>query len=142
MRSRWSVATADVSLGALLARLGLVAMLAIGGATIALSQTRSKGDPAPPGGIGSLPDAVMVYPAHGACGEDCSDWLAAEGTIHWDGHKRIIAGLDRFADRKRPIFLNVRGGDLGVAMSIGRLVRERGIDVGIGRTIADQCRGS
>src|SRR5262249_1015269 len=67
---------------------------------------------------------------------------AAEGTIHWDGHKRIIAGLDRFADRKRPIFLNLRGGDLGVAMSIGRLLRERGIDVGVGRTIADQCRGS
>jgi hypothetical protein len=80
--------------------------------------------------------------ASGACAENCSHWLAAEGTVHWDGYKRFIAGLDRFADRKRPVFLNVRGqSNLNVAMSIGRLLRERGYDVGVGQTIADQCRG-
>jgi hypothetical protein len=146
MQMHWNASTADVSLCAVLARLCLLAMLAIGGSQIALSQTRPGGVPAPvPGGIGSLADAVMIYPAHGAsgaCGENCSDWLAAEGTVHWDGHKRIIAGLDRFADRKRPVFLNVREqSNLSVATSIGKILRERGIDVGVGRTIADQCRG-
>jgi hypothetical protein len=88
---------------------------------------------------------VLIYPAEGApgaCGENCAHWLAAEGTVHWDGHTRFTAGLDRFADPKRPIFVNVRGrSDLSVAMSIGRLIRERGYDVGVGQTIADQCRG-
>ena len=54
----------------------------------------------------------------------------------------IIAGLDRFSDRKHPVFLNVRErSDVGVAISIGRILRERGIDVGVGQTIVDQCRG-
>ena len=142
MRKRWNALTVDVSLCALLA--GVIAMLTIGGSKIALSQTRPGGDPAP-GQIGSLPDAVLIYPAHGAsgaCGENCSHWLAAEGAVQWDGYKRVIAGLDRFPDRKRPVFLNVRGqGNLSAATSIGRILRERGVDVGIGRTIADQCQG-
>ena len=142
---RKSASTTDASLCALLARSGFIAMLAIGGSKIALSQTKTGGEARPAvGGVASLPDAALIYPAQGAagaCGENCSHWLAAEGTVHWDGYKRFIAGLDRFADRKRPVFLNVRGhSDLKAAMSIGRLFRERGYDVGVGQTIADQCR--
>ena len=139
------VLTEHASLCALLARSGLIAMLAIGGSKIALSQTKPGGEVRPAvGGVVSLPDAVLIYPAQGApgaCGENCSNWLAAEGTVHWDGHTRFTAGLDRFGDRKRPIFLNVRGqSDLNGAMRIGRLLRERGYEVGVGQTIADQCR--
>ena len=146
MRKQRSASTPDVSLCALLARLGFIAMIVIGGSKIAFSQPRPEGDQAPaPGGVASLPDALSIYSVHGesgACGENCSHWLAAEGTVHWDGHKRIIAGLDRFADRKRPVFLNVRGqSNLGVAISIGKIFRERGIDVGVGKTIADRCGG-
>ena len=146
VRKHLHASTADASLCALFARWGLIAMLAIGGSKIALSQTKPSGEARPAaGGIASLPDAALIYPAQGmagTCGENCSHWLAAEGTVYWDAYKRFIAGLDRFADRKRPIFLNVRGqSDLNAAMSIGRLLRERGYDVGVGQTIADQCRG-
>jgi hypothetical protein len=146
MRNYWQASAEDASLRALLARSGLIAMLAISGSKIALSQTKPSGEARPAvGGVVSLPDAALIYPAQGAlgvCGENCSNWLAAEGTVHWDGLTRFTAGLDRFADRKRPIFLNVRGqSDLNVAMSIGRLLRRRGYDVGVGQTIADQCRG-
>jgi hypothetical protein len=146
MWKRWNASTADASWCALLVRSGFIAVLAIGGSGIAVSQTKPGGEARPAvGGVTSLPDAALIYPAQGApgaCGENCSHWLAAEGTIHWDGHTRVTAGLDRFADRKRPIFLNVRGrSDLNAAMSIGRLLRERGYDVGVGQTIADQCRG-
>jgi hypothetical protein len=146
LRKLWNASTEDASLCALLARSGLIAMLAIGGSKIALSETKPSGEARPAvGGVVSLPDAALIYPAQGApgaCGEDCSNWLAAEGTVHWDGNTRFTAGLDRFADRKRPIFLNVRGqSDLNAAMSIGRLLRMRGYDVGVGQTIADQCRG-
>jgi hypothetical protein len=146
MRKYWDAATEDASLRVLLARSGLIAMLAIGGSKIALSQIKPGGEARPAvGGVVSLPDAALIYPAQGApgaCGENCSNWLAAEGTVHWDGNTRFTAGLDRFADRKRPIFLNARGqSDLSAAMSIGRLLRRRGFDVGVGQTVADQCQG-
>jgi hypothetical protein len=138
--------TSDVTLWAFLVRLGMLAMLVIGGTKIGLGQTRPGGDPANPlSGMGSLPDDIFMYAAQGesgACGENCSDWLVAEGRVYWDGYKRIIAGLDRFANRKRAVFLNVRGqSDLGVATSIGRILRQRGIEVGVGQTIPDQCWG-
>ena len=57
------------------------------------------------GGIGSLPDAMIFYVAHGpagACGQGCSEWIAAEGTVQWDTHKRLLNILDRQAGRKLP----------------------------------------
>ena len=50
------------------------------------------------GGIGSPVNAMIFYVAHGAdgaCGKGCSEWIAAEGTVQWDTHKRLIAILDR-----------------------------------------------
>src|SRR5262245_27624771 len=105
MRKRWNASIADLKLYVLLARFCLIAILTVGCGKTAVSQPRAAGDPAPASGaIGSLPDALLIYPAQGApgtCGENCAHWLAVEGTVHWDGHKRILAGLDRFADRKR-----------------------------------------
>ncbi len=48
------------------------------------------------GGIGSPVNAMIFYVAHGAdgaCGKGCSEWIAAEGTVQWDTHKRLIAIL-------------------------------------------------
>jgi hypothetical protein len=146
IRKHWNASTTDASLCAFLARVGFIAMLAIGDPKIALCQTKPSAEVRPAvGGVASLPDAILIYPAQGAsgaCGENCSHWLAAEGTVHWDGYTRFVAGLDRFADRKRPVFLNVRGqSDLNAAMSIGRLLRGRGYDVSVRQTIVDRCRG-
>ena len=51
---------------------------------------------------GSPPDAMIFYVAHGAtgaCGQGCADWIAAEGTVQWDTHKRLFAILDRQSGR-------------------------------------------
>ena len=66
----------------------LVSFLATG---FAAAQTAQR---PPVGGIGQLPDAMIFYVAHGepgACGQGCSEWIAAEGTVQWDTHKRLIA---------------------------------------------------
>ena len=102
----WKQSNASTSAPwAFLVRLGMLAMLVIGGAKIALSQPRPGGDPANPlSGKGSLPGAIFVYQAQGSpggCGENCSDWLAAEGRVYWDGYKRIIARLDTEDDSER-----------------------------------------
>jgi hypothetical protein len=129
--------------GACSARLYLIVLIA-GACEIAVAQPKPSDEAGPViGGVASLPDAMLVYHARGAagaCGEGCSEWLAAEGTVHWDGHKRMLAALDRFADRKRPFIFNVRGSsDFGVASSIGRILRERAIEVTAAETVVDQC---
>ena len=97
------------------------------------------------GGIGELPDAMIFYVAHGkdgACGPGCSDWIAAEGTVQWDTHKRLIAILDRLGERKLPLVINSRGtSNLNVAVSLGRILHERGIDTTEGATSVTACAG-
>jgi hypothetical protein len=105
---------------------------------------------APVGGFGSPPDAMIFYVAHGpagACGDGCSDWIAAEGTVQWDTHKRLIAILDRQAlnnnaGHKLPVVIHVWGAsNLNVAASLGRIMRDRGIDTTVGTTEVAACDG-
>ncbi len=117
---------------------GLMAVIA---ATVAFGQTGAR--PAV-GGFGSPPDAMIFYVAHGAadaCGPGCSDWIAAEGTVQWDTHKRLIAILDRQAGHKLPVVIQTRGASsFNVATSLGRILRDRGIDATVGRTEVDACK--
>ncbi len=97
------------------------------------------------GGFGSPADAMIFYVAHGAagaCGQGCTDWIAAEGTVQWDTHKRLIAILDRQAGRKLPLVIHSWGeSDLNVATSLGRILRDRGIDTTEGSTDVEACNG-
>jgi len=118
---------------------GLINLIAAG---VAAAQTT----PRPPvGGFGSPPDAMIFYVAHaaaGACGQGCSDWIAAEGTVQWDTHKRLIAILDRQAGRKLPVVIHSWGeSNLNVATSLGRILRDRGIDTTEGSTEVEACNG-
>ena len=97
------------------------------------------------GGVASLPDAMIFYVAHGplgACGPGCSDWIAAEGTVQWDTHKRLIAILDRQAGRKLPLVIHAWGeANLNVAVSLGRILHDRGFDTTEGSTEVAACAG-
>ena len=45
----------------------------------------------PVGGVISPADAMIFYLARGpegACGPNCSEWIAAEGIVEWDTFKR------------------------------------------------------
>ena len=99
----------------------------------------------PVGGFGSPPDAMIFYVAHGApgaCGQGCSDWIAAEGTVQWDTHKRLIAILDRNAGHKLPVVIHASGNsNLNVAISLGRIMHDRGVDATAGTTVVDACNG-
>lgn len=111
-----------------------------------IASAASAQAPRPPvGGIGSLPDAMIFYVAHGApdaCGPGCSDWIAAEGTVQWDTHKRLFNILDRHGGRKFPVIIHVWGkSNLDVAASLGRILRERGIDTTVGTTDVEACKG-
>src|SRR5579862_7147040 len=94
----------------------LTALLAT--ATTASAQTTTR---PPVGGFVSPPDAMIFYVAHGAdgaCGPNCSDWIAAEGAVQWDTYKRLINILDRQNGRKLPVVINASGlSNLNVAVS-------------------------
>jgi len=118
---------------------GLMSLIAAG---LAEAQTPQR---PPVGGIDSPPDAMVFYVARGApgaCGPGCSEWIAAEGTVQWDTHKRLINILDRQAGRKLPVVIHSWGeSNLNVATSLGRILRARGIDATMGPTEVEACSG-
>ena len=118
---------------------GLISLVASG-----FAQAQDPHRPAV-GGIGSPTDAMIFYVARGAdgaCGQGCSEWIAAEGTVQWDSHKRLIAILDRQAGRKLPVIIHAWGeANLNVATSLGRILRDRGIDTTAGTTEVEACHG-
>src|SRR5262249_19515927 len=91
----------------------------------------------------SLPDALIVYVARGpagACGDNCEEWLAVEGQVGWGGTRPVTAAVDRLGTRKLPVVLNFRGrSGFQPAMSIGRILRERGFDTTVGQTLVEGC---
>ncbi|MBR0777754.1 hypothetical protein JQ543_17410 [Bradyrhizobium diazoefficiens] len=113
-------------------------------ALLATGATEAQQRP-PIGLYGSPPDAMIFYVAHGptgACGPGCSDWIAAEGAVQWDSYKRLIAILDRQAGHKLPLVIHSRGAsNLNVAVSIGRILRDRGLDTIAGVTVVEACAG-
>ncbi len=130
------MSTVSVRIAVFVALIGLVA------ACLAQAQTPQR---PPVGGISSPPDAMIFYVAHGtagSCGQGCSDWIAAEGTVQWDTHKRLISILDRNAGHKFPLVIHARGeSNLNVAASLGRILRDRGIDTTVGTTEVGACNG-
>jgi hypothetical protein len=85
---------------------------------------------------------IVFFVAKGepnACGAGCREWIAAEGTIDENAHRRLHGLLNRLERRKLPIYFHAPGGSLEAAMAIGRMMRERGITAGVGRTIPRGC---
>jgi hypothetical protein len=124
----------------------MLRIIVVGGLMLLAASAVSAQAPRPAvGGIGSPADAMIFYVAHGAadsCGPGCSDWIAAEGTVQWDTHKRLYNILDRNAGRKLPLIIHVWGeSNLNVATTLGRILRERGLDTSAGTTEVEVCRG-
>src|ERR1700732_2004448 len=118
---------------------GLMSVIATG---LAVAQTTTR---PPIGDYGSPPDAMIFYVAHGAagaCGQGCSEWIAAEGTVQWGTHKRLVLILDRQNGRKLPVVIHSWGeSNLNVSTSLGRILRGRGIDTMAGPTDVEACHG-
>ena len=85
---------------------------------------------------------IVFYVAKGepdACGAGCREWIAAEGTIDQDAPTRLRSLLNRLGQRKLPIYFHSPGGSVEGGLAIGRLMRERRMTAGVGRTIPLGC---
>lgn len=124
-------------------RLGLAVALTVLAALLAASaRAENEGRPAI-GGVRSPTGAMVFYSAHGpegSCGPTCADWIAAEGVVEWDTFKRFFAFLQHLGERKAPVVLDIWGaGDLNVAVTLGKIIRDHGLDATAGTTVVADC---
>jgi hypothetical protein len=114
----------------------LVALLA------ASARAENDGRPAI-GGVTSPTGAMIFYSARGpegSCGPKCADWIAAEGVVEWDTFKRFFAFLQHLGERKAPVVLDIWGaGDLNVAVTLGKIIRDHQLDATAGTTVVAEC---
>jgi hypothetical protein len=85
---------------------------------------------------------LLFYLARGgpdACGEGCSEWIAAEGYFDFAAPERLRAVLDKISGRKLPIYFQSPGGYIDQALAIGQMLRERQITAGVAKTIPEAC---
>src|SRR5262249_43479451 len=62
------------------------------------------------------------------------------GMIDGGAAQRLRDFLGALPRRDLPVFFNSSGGDVGQAVGLGTMLRERRMTVGIGRTLAEGCR--
>jgi hypothetical protein len=86
--------------------------------------------------------AMVFYVAKGdpnACGPGCNEWIAADGKIDAGVAQRLRKLLAKLGPRKPPIFFHSGGGAVLAAIELGRLIRERKLEVSVARTIPGGC---
>jgi hypothetical protein len=75
----------------------------------------------------------------GGCGAGCDEWIAAEGGFDIGSAQRLRTFMNQFSGPIPPIYFQSPGGIQEEAIAIGRLMRERGVTAGVGRTLPFGC---
>lgn len=95
----------------------------------------------------SPPMQVKLVRASGDCEPACPEWLAAYGRIDALTPAAFRAALSKFSKQQLPVVINSPGGSVRAAIEIGRLIREKQLDVIAGKTtilpcdpILEECR--
>jgi tetratricopeptide (TPR) repeat protein len=81
----------------------------------------------------------VVRNANPKCGDQCAEWISAEGRIDGSTPERFRAVLNSIGNRKLPIFIDSMGGNLAASYEVGRMIRARKLDVYVTRTESARC---
>lgn len=82
---------------------------------------------------------VVVRGEAKGCDPICPEWISAEGMIEGGTASRFKKFLRKLGDRRLPIVIQSPGGNVEAALAMARLIRARGLQVGVGRTIFTSC---
>ncbi len=82
---------------------------------------------------------VIVRSNAANCEPNCSEWIAAQGMIDGETLGQFKSVLAALGQRKLPILIDSGGGLVDDSLSIGRLIRTRGLDVAVTKTAVDAC---
>src|SRR5271170_667588 len=89
-----------------------------------------------------LKDPMTVVIARSAaphCEPDCAEWISAEGQFAPGVDAAFAGALRAMGKRRLPIFFNSPGGSVEVAIRVGHMIRDRQLDVAVGKTIFEGC---
>lgn len=82
---------------------------------------------------------VVVRGSNPLCNPDCPEWISAEGVITSQTPQKLRQLLATLGNRRLPVVISSRGGDLSGALAAGRLIHERKLDVAVARTDFVDC---
>ncbi len=83
---------------------------------------------------------VVVRSLQPGCEPKCAEWVSAEGDIVLASAEQLHKVVNSLGDRKLPILIHSGGGIIiNQAMLMGYLIRARGLDVAVARTVFDPC---
>jgi hypothetical protein len=77
----------------------------------------------------------IVRSAEPGCEPTCTEWISAEGEITAATTAAFRRTLARLGARKLPILIDSPGGEVDPAIAIGRMIRAKGLDVVVTRTV-------
>jgi hypothetical protein len=81
----------------------------------------------------------VVRGVHPGCEPQCPQWIAAQGRIVAGTARRFGEVLSQLGERKLPVLIDSGGGSVNDALSIGRLIRAKGLQVAVTRTAYTPC---
>jgi hypothetical protein len=119
---------------------GLLFSFATAIALLTTVAIQAQAAPAPDKTISTVPMTFFI--ARGAtnsCGPGCSEWIVVEGDFGVGSAAQFRALLSHLGKQKLPVFFHSPGGLVEEALTIGRLMREKGMTSGVGRTIPEGC---
>lgn len=82
---------------------------------------------------------VVVRSSQPECEPKCAEWISAEGEIVPATAELLRKIVNSLGGRKLPILIHSGGGLGNQAMLMGFLIRARGLDVAVARTVFDPC---
>jgi len=82
---------------------------------------------------------VVVRGRNPLCNPDCPEWISAEGVITSQTPLKLRQLLATLGNRRLPVVISSRGGDLSGALAAGRLIHEKKLDVAVARTDFVDC---
>lgn len=82
---------------------------------------------------------VVVRSSSPGCEPFCPEWISAEGTIVRATPAEFKKFLKKLGDKRLPIIVTSPGGHVEAAWELGRILRARKLDIGVGLTRFDEC---
>jgi hypothetical protein len=84
-------------------------------------------------------NVVIVRLASTTCEPNCPEWIAARGEILPGTPARFRKVFKQLGNRKLPILIESPGGSIQAAVEIGKLIRKKGLEVGVAKTLIAPC---
>lgn len=81
---------------------------------------------------------VAVRSAEPGCEPNCREWLAAQGAITKDTQEELRRAIAGLRGRRLPVLIYSTGGTVEVAIAMGELIRQQGLDIAVARTVLTQ----